>query len=255
MFDRAWESEAEAIVFDLEDSVPAAEKKAARDAVSALKPAAGWTRPVFVRFNGLGSADFDADVRAVTGAPFAGVILPKVERASQVQSAEAKIAKALKLILLIETPGGVLRLAELVDCGVSRVAAFAFGGEDYRAGIGVTALDPVLADFARASVVNAAAAARLPAIDAPELQVDNADRVQASARRAKSLGFQSKFAIHPSQVAVIHQALGEGEDRAWAARALEAYERAVREGQGSVALDGRMIDEATMKRARDILKT
>ena len=270
MFGRAWESDAEAVIFDLEDSVAAAQKGAARDALVALRPPDGWTRPIFVRLNSHGTDDFDLDLRAAasTACPLAGVILPKVERAAQVREADKALAarersdQPLALVLLIETPGGVLRAAELADCGVQRVVAFAFGSEDYRAGMGggVDALDSALADFARATVSNAAAAAGLRgrggAIDSAMLQIDDLDRLRTEARRARALGFQAKFAIHPSQIAVIHEELGGdgGADRAWALRAVEAYERAARDGRGSVALDGRMIDEATMKRARDILE-
>jgi citrate lyase subunit beta/citryl-CoA lyase len=260
MFARAWASEAGAIVLDLEDSVPPEQKAAARDALTSLQPPAGWSRPIFVRLNAYGTADFDADVRAAVGALVAGVILPKVERAADVQAADTVLVarerpdRALALILLVETPGGVLRASELADCGVRRVAAFAFGAEDYRAGMGVDALDPSLGDFARATVANAAAAARVPAIDAPELHVGDVDRLRVATRRARALGFHAKFAIHPSQVPVIHEEFaGAAEDRAWAARVVEAYERATGEGYGSVALDGRMIDAATIRRAREIL--
>ena len=260
MFARAWASEADGVVLDLEDSVPPEQKATAREALVSLAPPDGWARPIFARLNAHGTSDFDADVRAAVSAPVAGVILPKVERAAQVRAADTALAahersdRPLGLILLVETPGGVLRVAELVDCGVRRVAAFAFGAEDYRAAMGVDTLDPALADFARATVANAAAAARVPAIDAPELQVHDAGRLRTATRRARALGFHAKFAIHPSQVPVIHEALASGEDRAWAARVVEVYERAVGEGHGSVALDGRMIDEATMKRAREILR-
>jgi citrate lyase subunit beta/citryl-CoA lyase len=260
MLARAWTSEADAIVLDLEDSVPPAQKATARDALISLRPPDGWARPIFARLNAHGTADFEADVHAALNAPVAGVVLPKVERATQVRATDAALGsrarpdRPLALILLLETPGGVLRAAELADCGVPRVAAFAFGTEDYRAGLAVDALDPALADFARATVVNAAAAARLPAIDAPELVLNDADRLRTATRHARSLGFRAKFAIHPSHVPIIHEELSRSEDRAWAERVVAVYERAAGAGQGSVALDGRMIDEATMKRARDILE-
>jgi citrate lyase beta subunit len=259
MFDRVWGSDAQGAVFDLEDSVPTDQKPAAREAVTALQIPKGWSRPVFVRLNGSDSADFDADIRAAASSPAAGVILPKVERAAQVRAADAAISARersghpLSLILLIETAGGVLRLPELVDAGVRRVAAFSFGAEDYRTSLGVDALDPVSGDFARIAISNAAAAARLPAIDAPYLRLDDAERMRAAARRARALGFHGKFAIHPSQVPVIHEEFATGEDRNWAQRVVEVYQRAVGEGKGAVAMDGRMIDEATVKRAREIL--
>lgn len=260
MFARAWESDAHAVVFDMEDAVPPDRKADARDAMLSLQVPDGWMRPVYVRCNPVGTEHFDADIGAVARmtAPLAGVVLPKVERAVDVREADQALAagmrgEGLALVLFIETPAGVLRLAELVDAGVTRVQAYAFGGEDYRAGLGVDALDPATADFARASVSNAAAAAGVPAIDSPLLRFDDPEALRVETRRARALGFSAKFAIHPSQLGVINEEFAVGGDRAWAQRAVEVYERAAREGRGTAALDGRMIDEATLKRARDIL--
>ena len=262
MFPRAWESAAEAVIVDLEDSVLPANKAEAREVMAKVSPPASWARPVFVRVNPYGTDDFEHDLSAahVSAISFAGVVLPKVERVDYVREAEKLVIayerpdKPLSMVLLIETPLGVMRAAQLAECGVKRVAALAFGAEDYRAGMGVDALDPALADFARSTVSNAAAAAGMRAIEAPMLKFDDTDRLRTTARHARALGFKSMFAIHPSQVPIINEEFGGGADRAWAQRVVDAYERAARDGHGSVALDGRMIDEATMKRARAILK-
>lgn len=267
MFVRAFESEAQAIIFDLEDAVPDTHKAAAREVMLSLEPPADWKGPIFVRLNPYGTEYFDRDLQAAMNmrASIAGFVLPKVERAAHVIAVDEAIAnygargQSLSLILLIETPAGVMRVAELADCGVKRVVAFAFGTEDYRAGMRIDALDPALADFARASVSNAAAAAGVAAIDSPLLQFDAPDELRAIVLHVRALGFTSKFAIHPSQLRTIHEAFAGGVfagdiDRAWALRAMEVYERATRDGKGTVALDGRMIDEATIKRVREVLK-
>jgi citrate lyase subunit beta/citryl-CoA lyase len=260
MFARAWASSADAVVLDLEDSVPPEQKPAAREALASLKPPPEWSGPILARLNACRSPDFDLDVKAAVAAPLWGVVLPKTERAEEVRATDAALGtrgrpdRALALVLLIETPAGILRALELTQCDVSRVAALAFGAEDYRAAMGVNASDSgVLLDFARAMLANAAAAAGLPAIDAPELDVRDVDRLREATRRARALGFRAKFAIHPSQLPVIHEVFTVPDDRAWAARVLEAYERAVADGRGSVALDGRMIDAATIRRAKEIL--
>lgn len=268
MFPKAFASDAEAIIFDLEDAVPDANKQAARDALLSLEVPASWSRPIFVRLNPQGSEYFEQDLHAAMNmrASIAGLMLPKVERAAQVIAVDKAIAsydargQALVLILLIETPAGVMRVAELADCGVRRVVAFAFGTEDYRAGMRMDALDPALADFARATVSNAAAAVGIVAIDSPLLQFDAPDVLRASVLHARALGFTAKLAIHPVQLKTMHEAFENGSvaggiDRAWALRAVEVYDRAVHAGQGTVALDGRMIDEATMKRVREILRS
>ena len=160
------------------------------------------------------------------------------------------------ILLLLETARGVVGAAGLAACGVPQVAALAFGAEDYRASMdaGVTP-DPALFDFARLAIATAAAAAGLPAVDAPDLEVGDLDGLRASTRRARGLGFRARFAIHPSQVPVIHEALGDPDaDRRWAARVVEAYERAAAEGRGAASLDGRMIDAATLRRARALTR-
>lgn len=261
MFARAWTSQADAVVFDLEDSVPPDQKAAARDRLASLEPPPEWSGSVFARLNACGTVDFDLDVKAAVAAPLTGVVLPKVERVDDIRATDAALTarerpdRPLALVLLVETPGGVLRVADLAQCGVERVAAFAFGAEDYRAAMGVDASEAApLADFARITIANAAAAARRPAIDAPELDVRDPDRLREAARRARALGFRAKFAIHPSQVPVIHEVFaGAAEDRVWAARVIDAYDRAAVAGHGSVALDGRMIDAATIRRAKKIL--
>jgi citrate lyase subunit beta/citryl-CoA lyase len=255
MLARAWSSGAEALVLDLEDGVAAADKAAAREAVRALATPAGWTGQIFVRSSQVGTDAFDADVRAIAGAPIHGVVLPKTERADDVRRAAEAFGPGRPLVLLIETAGGVQRLAGLLDADLTGVAAFAFGAEDYRASVdaGISP-DPALFDFARLQVSTTAAAAGLPAVDAPELDVSDLEGLRAATRRARGLGFRAKFAIHPAQVPVIHDALGDpAADRAWAVRVVEAYERAAAEGRGAASLEGRMIDAATVRRARALI--
>ena len=241
-------------MLDLEDSVPAGEKTAARDALRSLEPPATWTGPLFVRVNAVDTPDFAEDAGAVDGSRIQGCVLPKAERVDAVRRAAALLGSQLSVILLIETARGVLHAGELADSGVADVVALAFGAEDYRASMDAgLSPDPMLFDFARLTVAAAAASAGVPAIDAPELDVSDLDRLRVATRRARGLGFRAKFAIHPSQIAPIHDALGDpGAERAWAARVVAAYDRAVAEGRGAASLDGRMIDAATLRRARNL---
>ncbi len=256
MLPHAWASGAEALVLDLEDSVPAAEKAAARDALARLAPPDGWTGRIFVRVNAVTAPEFAADAQAVAAARVHGAVLPKTERPDEVRCAADALGPDRAIVLLVETARGVVGAADLARCGVPQMVALAFGAEDYRASMdaGVTP-DPALFDFARLAIATAAAAAGLPAVDAPELDVTDLEGLRASTRRARGLGFCARFAIHPSQISVIHDALGDPEaDRRWAARVVEAYERAAAEGRGAAALDGRMIDAATLRRARALTR-
>lgn len=256
MLERAWLAGAEALVLDLEDSVPADAKAAARAAVAALTPPDTWTGRIFARVNAWGLPEFAEDARAIAEARVDGVVLPKSERADEAREAAAALGSARAVVLLVETARGIVRAAELADSGIARLAGLAFGAEDYRASMdaGVSP-DPAIFDFARLAIVTAAAAAGITAIDAPELDVGDLDGLRAATRRARGLGFRAKFAIHPSQIAVIHEALGDRDaERDWAARVIEAYDQAVAGGLGAATLDGRMIDRATVRRARAILE-
>jgi len=255
MLAHAWEAGAEALVLDLEDGVPAAEKAAARAAVAALVRPEGWTGRIFARVNAWNQPEFVEDARTVAGSRVDAVVLPKSERVNDVRAAATAMPGVPAIVLLIETALGVVRAAELAVSGIPTVQALAFGAEDYRASMdaGVSP-DPALFDCARLTIAAAARAAGLAVIDAPELDVADLEALRSATTRARGMGFRAKFAIHPSQVPVIHEALGDPQaERAWAARVLEAYDRAAASGRGAAALDGRMIDRATVRRARAIL--
>ncbi|MDE3153767.1 MAG: CoA ester lyase [Acidobacteriota bacterium] len=266
MYEHAERSEADVLVVDLEDAVPVAEKAAARDTVAATfgvfaAPAAR----VFLRVNADGALQ-EADLHLAARLPLAGLVVPKVEEAADL----ARVADWLAarpadpqghhpaIVALLETPRGVLAAPHITAGGHPRLAAVAFGAEDFSAVMSVDAADAAtnapLLDHARASVTIAAAAAGLPAIDSPSFAVHDVERVRQETLRARGFGFTAKFAIHPAQIAPIHEILSPGpEARAWAQRVLDAYDAAVREGRGVIEIDGRMVDLPTVRRARAIL--
>jgi citrate lyase beta subunit len=252
----ALRSEAEAIVFDLEDSVAVDQKAAAREAVRAIlleRRTAG--QALFVRVNGIDTPDFAADLRALQGTAYAGLVIPKIESVAAVTQVVTE-AGAARLVLLLETPRGILRALDIAEAAGASLAALAFGAEDLCAAMGVdpAASEPPIA-FARAAIAVAAAAVEVPAIDAPEMNVADHDRLRAQSSLARSAGFVAKFAIHPAQLAIIHDVFGPTTvSRAWAERVTRAYEEGVVHGLGSVRVDDRVVDTATIQRARRILE-
>jgi citrate lyase subunit beta/citryl-CoA lyase len=254
--DSAFRSAAEAIVFDLEDSVVEDEKAAAREAVRSIvmTPRAG-APPLFVRINEADTSHGTDDLRALAGAPVAGFVIPKVQSTAVVSRVAAQ-AEGRKLVLLLETPRGVLGALHLAEAAGSSLAALAFGAEDFRAAMRVDAdtADALLA-YALPTVAVAAAAADVPAIDAPEMDLADPGRLHARCAAARALGFRAKFAIHPKQLSTIHEAFGPTPaQRLWAERVTQAYEQGRSEGRGSVRVDDRVVDQATVKRARQILQ-
>jgi citrate lyase subunit beta/citryl-CoA lyase len=256
LVDSAFRSGAEAIVFDLEDSVVPDQKGAAREAVRTALDEGRAGLPLFVRINAPDTREGELDVRAFAGTKIAGLVIPKVESPAAVRQAVADAA-GTPLILLLETPRGIAHAPALAEAAGRALLALAFGAEDFRATMRVDTLDasdPLLA-FALSTIAVSAAAVEARAIDAPEMDFADHDRLRARAAVARRAGFAAKFAIHPAQLPVIHEMFGPtSEQRTWAERVTRAYEEGASKGLGSVRVDDRVVDAATVRRARQILE-
>lgn len=242
-FGRALDSGADAVCIDLEDAVPAADKADARKAALA---ALGDPRLV-LRVNGSGTAAGAADLAALAAAPSrpALLLLPKVENAAELSAAAAL---GVPLVPLIETPRG-LRHAHEIGAAAG-VAAMMFGGGDLSAELGVDLGWEPLAT-ARGLFVLACAEAGVPAIDVPYLHLDDAAGLIEETRRARAIGFSAKAAIHPQQIATIHEVLRP--TAAEIAEALEAEQVFQAAGGAAVRFRGRLLEAPVMRRYRRIL--
>jgi citrate lyase beta subunit len=251
--EKALASEAHAVVCDLEDAVPPADKDAARELTRrTLVTTAKGRDPLLrmVRINSVGTAYWEDDVHVVHALDLDAVVLPKATP----ETVEALGDDGPPLVAIVETAAG-LRLA-YETARSRRVAALALGAVD----LGVElALEPredgleIL--YARSAVVvdSAAAGIRAP-FDVVRLDWQDEARLEAECRLARSLGFGGKLCIHPAQLPVVNRVFGPAaEDVAWASRVLEAYDEALSTGRGAVALDGQMIDLPVVERARRIL--
>lgn len=265
MIENACRSQADAVILDLEDAVPPNERPAARALLGDLRLRERFPDVVcVVRVNGARTRDHEEDLRAAAAINVRGVLVPKVERAEDLSAADELLVREkerqetgsrVMVMALVETPGGVLRIADLVEKAPASLAAVGFGAEDYSAALGLARGDGSGAlEFARAFVAAGAALRGLPAIDAPELEVLDLDRLRREALRARSLGFRAKFAIHPAQLNVIQEVFSPTEEEEhWAQRVVQAYDASISAHAGAATIDGRMIDAATIRRARAIL--
>ena len=176
------------------------------------------------------------------------VLIPKSEEPAELALAASVLEKAgsgARLAALIESARGVARAAEIAE-RTPRLAVLIFGAADYAADLGqqVGAFQP---DFARAAVVNAAAAGGIAAIDSPFFALDEPEQLGAECSKARALGFYGKAAIHPAQLDAIAAAFSPTPaERELARRILEAAP------DGVGVLDGRMIDVAMVRWARRI---
>ena len=255
-FSKAFSSGADAVVLDLEDGVEASRKTDARREIGgwiASAPAVAIGR--FVRINGPGSPWMDDDLswlRTVAGA-FDAVVIPKAERATDVERVATAIGSR-RVIPLIETSPGVLR-AQAIAGADADIPALLFGAEDLTAELGIArTVDGEELLLARSQVVLAAATIGADAIDAVFVGLTAPDDLRRDAARARALGFRGKMAIHPDQVPVINEVFSPtSEEIAAARRVLNADEAARAQGEGAFRLDDRMVDAPVVRRARRVL--
>ena len=254
-FASALASGADAIVFDLEDSVDPTRKTEARTAVAAfLSQPPSTSAALLVRVNSFGTAWYGQDIESVGGLQSVrAIVLPKAEVPAHVAAA-AKATISGRVIPLIETAGGVLNAASIAAAAES-IPALLFGAEDLTAQIGIPrTIDGDELVFARSHVVLAATSVGADAIDAVFINITALDDLRRDALRARAMGFRGKMAIHPSQIPVIHEVFSPSpEERAHAQRIVDAFERAQAQGEAVIRLDDRMIDMPVVVRAKRLL--
>ena len=254
-FASAIASGADAIVFDLEDSVDRSKKTEARMAVSAfLSQPPATPAALFVRVNTVDSAWHQEDLESFKGLQtIAGIVLPKAEMPAHV-AAVAEGMAAGRVIPLIETARGVLN-APAIAAAADSIPALLFGAEDLTAQIGIPrTIDGDELVVARSQVVLAATSVGADAIDAVFIDINAADDLRRDARRARAMGFRGKMAIHPSQIPVIHEVFSPSPaERAQAQRIVDAFDRAQATGEAVIRLDDRMVDMPVVVRARRLL--
>lgn len=255
---------ADAMIIDLEDAVPPAEKVGARTA------AADWLRangdaaamPVFVRINDgdVGLADVDALV--ASGAVFGGLLLPKSESGDSVADVAAKLdtvgphLAGVALQPIIESIAGLYSLAALAAAS-ARVARFSFGAGDFIADLGGVATPERLETLtARAEI---AMQSRLLGLAAPVAHVFAPVADLTGLRRAcaedRALGFGARSCIHPAQLEIVNATFGASETELRKAREIVArFDANQAAGTGAFQMpDGTFVDEAVARRARAVL--
>lgn len=264
MLPKALAAGADAVVFDLEDAVPADEKAHARDAAARALAAPSPGTMLFVRLNPVRSGLMRDDLLAVVRPGLAGVVLPKPESPQDVRDLdvllrEAEMANGVRpgtvsTIPLIESPRGLLRAEEIARAS-DRIIALSIGGEDYCAELGVerTVEGTAIASL-RYRIVEVAAACGLTAIDTPYADVRDAAGLVAETRFARAVGYRGKYVLHPGQVRPVHDAFTPSDGEVAAARALlAAYDDGIAAGAGAVGVDGRMVDAPVAARARRLV--
>ena len=290
-FEKAAQSNVDCIFLDLEDSIAPDEKETARkNVVEALNDIDWGNKTMLVRINGLDTQYMYKDViDVVENCPRLDMLLiPKVGVPADVYTLDTLVTqieiakkreKKMGFEVLIETALGMANV-EAIAQSSKRLEAMSFGVADYAASTrarttvigGAHPEYGVLTDknedesprdfhwndmwhFAQARMVVACRAYGLRPIDGPFGDFSDPDAYVAAAKRAAILGYEGKWAIHPSQIDLANDVFSPSDKEVThAKRILEAMEQAAKEGKGAVSLDGRLIDVASIKMAENLIE-
>jgi citrate lyase subunit beta/citryl-CoA lyase len=276
MCERAARSGSDLVFLDLEDACAPAVKEEARSiAVQALTGLEWGSTLRAVRINGIDTPWCHGDIIDVVrgaGAALDLLIVPKAHRARDIWWVHVLLTqledtlgltRRIGLEVLIEEAEGLANVFGIARAS-DRVEALIFGAGDLSASLRARVngnFDPVSAypgdfwHYARAQVVTAARAAGVEAIDAPYPAYHDADGYREAATQAALLGFDGKWAIHPSQIPIANEVFSPTQAEVDAARdSIDVYRKAEADGIGAIGRDGQLVDAAHMRTAENVLR-
>lgn len=279
MIDRAIKSAADFVFLDCEDAVAPPEKEQARKNIIQALNDLDWKgagKSVSVRINGLDTHYMYRDVVDIVeqaGSKLDTILIPKVGVPADVYTVECivsqiEVAKGLTNKIgteaLIETPLGMANV-EAIASAPGRLEAMHFGVADYSAfnkarTVVIGGLNPDYPGdqwhFPLSRMTVACRAYGLRPIDGPFGGIDDPEGYKAAARRGAALGMEGKWAIHPSQIDLANEIFSPtAKEVERAERILVALKEAEAQGKGAASLDGKMIDAASEKMAKNLLVT
>lgn len=254
---KAHERGADAIILDLEDSVPAGSKQAARDGLTlSVRQVGQGGAATFVRVNADAHTQLE-DAAAACRAGAYGLVVPKVTTVAQLDRLAAHVAsierEAMPFIGIVEDPGAVLDARVLA--GHARVIGLALGSEDFATAMGAEPTPEVLR-LPKLMVHMAAKACGRLSFGLLRSIADYGDLglMQAAAAEARIFGFDGATCVHPSVVPVLNAAFAPSDaELGRAMRLVAEAERAERENRGAFVFEGKMVDAPVVARARAIL--
>ena len=265
LFLKVLSGEADAISYDLEDSVAEAGKATARERLGEFlrgEAARGSAKTLIARVNPLHSAHFQADVQAVAQGGLAMLNLPRPESAADVLAAVAVLEQAevrngvaapIKLLVNIETPKALRCAAEIAGAH-PRVVGVQLGLVDLFESLAMDRQDAASVHAAMFAVRMAAGEAGVFVVDSAFADIPNVEGFRHEAQRARAMGFVGKSCIHPSQVPLANAAFRPtDEEIAFSQKVLHTLAQAAPDRAGVFTVDGKMVDAPFISRARRTL--
>jgi citrate lyase subunit beta/citryl-CoA lyase len=280
MVEKALASDADGVFLDLEDAVAPEDKADARgDVIRALQELDWRGRPRLFRANALDTPYFYRDlieVVEVAGDFLEAVMIPKVNRPEDLHAVSVLLTQLelatnlnvgkIRLQAQIESAEGLTN-ADAIARTTERLEALHFGPGDFAASLRMPLTSIGVMDewdeaypghrfhYAMQRIVVAARAAGVRVLDGPVADYGDEDGLRKSCLRARSLGFDGKWCIHPAQILIVNEAFSPTEKEVeWAQKVVAAYEEASAAGSGSISVDGQMVDAASIRMAQNTLE-
>ena len=254
---KALDSKADAIIFDLEDSVAPPMKGIARDLLKSLLRRSGGPQ-WWVRINPLGSEFIRDDLELLGLADIHGIVLPKSESGADILELSHRTGNIPIHAIVTETPESLFGLLSYRAAG-SPLRAMSWGAEDLSAALGASSKFDANGELsftyklARSLCLAGAVAAGVQPVDGVFADFQNAESLKAEANAARREGFTGKLAIHPAQVPIINEAFTPSTDEVRSAEeivaAFEAHPNA-----GVLSVGGKMVDRPHLIQARRVLE-
>lgn len=270
LLDKAPTAGADALLYDLEDSVPAPERNVARAKVRE-RLAGAASVPRYVRVNGLvdtGPKELEADLAAIVGAGLAGIVLPKAQSRDDVLFAGSALEKleqeagvaagATEILPMLESARGVMLTYEIASAS-PRVASVIIGSAedaDLMTDLGCRwSPEGTELAYARSRVLLEARAAGIKhPLDGVFPRINDAEGFVRDCEYARNLGYRGRTVIHPNQVEPANRAFSPTEKEiAYARDMLAAFDAAEATGSGALSFRGKMIDRAMVRTARELV--
>lgn len=278
MHHKASKSNVDVVMLDLEDSVPVNMKQDARkQVINSIKDIEWGNKTLTVRTNSLDTEFGYRDLLEIAesaGSLIDSIVIPKVNHPGDIYFADRMldgiemskgISKPIGLEASIETAQGLEQVNKIADAS-PRIVTLVFGIADYSASIGARLVsisghgekeEEIYPGhrwhFALSRMVMAAKARGIMAIDAPFGNFKDTDGLKRSGVMACALGCDGKWVIHPDQIDTINQVFSPSqEDIDRAVKVLDAFDNAESKDRGAVAVEGRMVDQATVRLAKQV---
>lgn len=262
------DSGADALIIDLEDAVPQAEKARGRSMCAEFVAEHHGRMPLYVRVNAASTGLMLDDLAAVVRAKPFGIMLPKCQSGREVALLDSYLTAlevrdgiesgSIRILPIVtETAASLFDFASYANVG-ERLSGMLWGGEDLAADIGAVVNRDAEGRYtapyqlARTLTLLGASASQVTAVDAVYTNFRDPEGLKQEAAHALRDGFTAKAAIHPDQVPVINAAFTpSADDVAWAQRVIAAFDAAPQ--SGAISLDGKMLDRPHYRSAQRVL--